>query len=230
MSWVMALLLLQAAPVPEPAVPDLELAQQRGGLRLPNGLDLAITVQTQTAVNGGVVLQTVYKLDEGAPTLTIFAPASGQTVPQAGAGQNAHAGSTVGSPTVSFDRATGIQVTPAPIAPAVALTMGSARSSSAPQAGLTQVASGATTDAGRVSEDVANGINSVSLTAADLRITHLAGNAFGTAIVNSGNDRIIDTQTTISIDLGNFSPDILGSAMFRVQDIALDAVALRTGG
>lgn len=230
MSGSIIALMLQAAAVAGTPVPDSELALQRGGLRLPNGIDIAVTVQTQTAVNGGVVLQTVYKVDEGAPTLAISVPSAGETVPLPQSAQGAQAGAVTRSPTVSFDRTNGLQVTPAVSTPAVALAMGSGKPAGATQQGLTQASAGTVTDFGVVTENAGNGVRSVSLTAADLTITHLAGNAFGTAIVNSGNDRVIDSQTTISIDLGNFSPDTLGSAMFRVQDIALDAVALRTGG
>jgi hypothetical protein len=93
--------------------------------------------------------------------------------------------------------------------------------------GLVEIAAGTVTDAGAVSQSTGTSTRTVSLSAADLTITHLAGNAFGSAIANSGNDRAIDTQTTVSIALGNTGPDVLGSAMFRMQDIALDAVALR---
>ena len=70
MTPVLLLLLAgQVAPLS-----DAELARQRGGFRLPNGVDVALTVQTQTAVDGAVVLRTVFRADQGAPTLTVFTP------------------------------------------------------------------------------------------------------------------------------------------------------------
>ena len=59
------------------ALTDAELARQRGGFRLPNGIDVAMTVQTQSAVDGLVVLKTVFRADQGQPALTVLAPARG---------------------------------------------------------------------------------------------------------------------------------------------------------
>lgn len=228
MSWLICLLLAQAGPISEPALPEIELAQQRGGLRLPSGLDLAITVQTQTAVSGDVVLRTEYKLDQGTPTLTVFAPRAGTSVPLQSAPGGAGAAAAAAVPTITYDRVSGIRVTQG--APTSSIGVSASAPNDQLPAGLVQVASGTMTDAGIVTEGGANGVRTVSLSGQDLTITHLAGNAIGSAIANSGSDRSIDTQTTVSIGLSNVSPDILGSAMFRVQDIALDAVALRTGG
>jgi hypothetical protein len=61
----------------------------------------------------------------------------------------------------------------------------------------------------------------------DIRIFHLTRNAIGSAITNTGSDRAIDTHTSVSIDLRNAGPDVLGSAMLRVEDVALGALASR---
>ena len=56
-----------------------------------------------------------------------------------------------------------------------------------------------------------------------LDITHLVGNALGSIIANTGSDRAIDTATTVGIDINGASPANLGSAMLRVEAIAIDS-------
>lgn len=225
MSPVLLLLLLaQAGPMAAAPVPDPILAEQRGGFRLPSGIDVALTVQTQSAINGAVVLRTVFQLDKGPASLTIYAPKPGETV---AAGDRGTATQGTGMPSVSYDSRNGIQVQPAIGGPNVAISSRSASASAAVPAGLAQVASGAQTDAGLVTEAARGGVQTVELRGADLSITHLSGNAFGSAIANTGSDRTIDTTTSVSIDLANAGPDVLGSAMMRVQDVATDAATMR---
>ena len=228
MSGLLLLLLAQAAATPPIAaapVADPILAEQRGGFRLPNGIDVALSVQTQTAVNGAVLLRTVFQIDQGSPTFTIYAAKPGETVAASAAGGDTPVART-STPIISYDRTTGLQVQPGAISSPLLVSAKPAAPTALP-AGLTEVAAGAVTDAGAITDTTRNGVRTVSLNGADLTITHLAGNAFGSAIANSGSDRAIDTQTTVSINLSNAGPDVLGSAMFRVQDIALDAVAMR---
>lgn len=206
-------------------VPDATLAQQRGGFQLPNGLDIALTVQTQTAVNGAVVLRTVFQAAQGTPTLTVYAPRNGETVASAPAGQQANGSNAASVPVVTYDPRAGIQVMPRAGGPAIALGHGATAATGA-QAGLEQIAGGVT-DNGVVTQAATGGVRTVELAARDLTITHLAGNAFGSAIANSGSDRTIDTQTSVAIDLGQAGPDVIGSTMLRVGEIAGAAVASR---
>lgn len=221
MSALALLLALGSPQYDAPKVPDPELAAERGGFTLPNGIGVAIAVNTQTAVNGALVLQTVFRADQGAPTLTAYAPKAGETVSASSWGTASVA--SRGGPTVTYDRASGIQVTPGSVMPGGVTVSGGANDAVVP-AGLQQVAGGATTDAGLVTEAARGGVRTVELSGADLTITHFAGNAFGSAIANSGSDRAIDTQTSVSIDLSNAGPDVLGSAMLRATEVAVDAV------
>lgn len=213
------------APIAGAPVGDPVLADQRGGFQLPNGVDVALTIQTQTALNGAVLLRTVFQVDRGAPTLAIYAPKPGETVAaEPGRAGTASSQASAG-PIITYDRTSGLQITQSMPRPTSSVSMGG---SAAPiPDGLTQVATGAVTDAGVVGAATSDGVRSVSLTGTDLTVTHLVGNAFGSAIANSGSDRTIDTQTTLSISLGNAGPDTVGSALFRVQDLALDNVVLR---
>ena len=213
------------------ALTDAELARQRGGFRLPNGIDVAMTVQTQSAVDGLVVLKTVFRADQGQPALTVLAPRPGQQV-AAPLPATTTASSANSGPNVTYDSRNGIQISSGGGGPAV--TLSAAGMAATPLAGtadgLTAIdvgPGGVATDAGVVSAATQGAIRSVELTAKDLSITHFAGSAFGSAIANSGSDRTIDTQTAVTIDLANAGPDVLGSALLRVDSIATDALASR---
>ena len=222
--WLV-LLAQVATPLGAPPLSDPVLSEQRGGFRLPSGIDVAITVQTQTVLDGAVVLRTVFRADQGTPTLTILAPPAGQTV-AANRGTPAAAGGQAAMPTVTYDRANGLQLTPGIATPQIAVTSGNNQSVSATD-GLAPVSAGAVTDNGTVSAAGDNGLRTVTLQGPDLTITHLAGTAFGSAILNTGSDRAIDTQTSVAIDLRNAGPDVLGSTMFKIQDLAIATAALR---
>jgi hypothetical protein len=188
-------------------VPDSTLAQERGGFMLPGGIDVALTVQTQTAVDGAVVLRTVFQASQGAPTLTVYAPRAGETVaaaaPAVGAGS---AGSR--APSVTYDTRSGFQVTPGTSAPAIGVA---AAGAAALPAGLEAVVGGMT-DHGVITQGQQGGTRTVELSGSDLTVTHLAGNVFGTAIANSGSDRVIDTQTSVAIDLGAAGAELLADS------------------
>jgi len=220
-----ALLLLQAvavhaAPFPSAEVPNAVLATQRGGIRLPNGIDVTLSIDTITAVDGSIVLQTVTKIDEGSPATRVFAPTNGEAVALPGGAANV---ANAVAPVVTYDRQNGIRVISGGAIP-VSLSNGGARQSEAAE-GLTAIDASmpVATDNGTVQQDMAG----VSLQGTDIRIVHLTGSAIGSAIANSGNDRAIDTLTTLSIDLSNAGPDVLGSAMLRVESVAVDAASMR---
>lgn len=222
---------LAAAPAPDfpsPRLSDPELATQRGGIRLPNGIDLALTVQTQTAINGAVVLQTVYAIDKGPPQLTVYAAPKGG-MPAAPAASEAGAAPATITPVVSYDARTGLTVTQGFRGMPITVGTGSSAGSLKVADGLVMVGRGAKlpTESGVVAADSAGLLQTVTLTGKDFSIAHLAGAAFGSAIANSGSDRTIDTMTSISLDLGSAGPDVLGSAMLRVENVALGALGSR---
>lgn len=227
---IVALIILlagQTGPIAAAALPDQELAAQRGGFRLPSGIDVALTVQTQTAVNGAVVLRTVFRADQGAPSFSVYTPKPGTTVVAQGEGTAGPASAT--TPSVSYDPRHGIQVTPGVGMPAITVssgTVGTAATASGLQA-IDASGAGVATDAGQVTTAKTGALDTAQLKAADLTIAHFAGNAFGSAIANSASDRAIDTQTTVSIDLSNAGPDVIGSAMLRVADLGSAVTAMR---
>lgn len=226
LAWLFAQAIAASPVFSAVPVPDAVLADLRGGIELPNGIDLALTVQTQTAIDGAIVLQTVYSLVEGPPKILVFAPPSGRSVPL---DPGSSAGAAVSSllPTVVFDGSTGVQVTPGLAILPVAVGSGT-QNAAAAVAGLEQVdASSVVTDAGEVTRALEGPQQAVSLTGTDFSVTHYLGGTFGSVIANTGNDRTINTVTTVSIDLRNAGPEVLGSALLRVEDVAIGALASR---
>ena len=192
---------------------DDRLAVQRGGFSLPNGIDVALTVDTQTAVDGAVVLRSVFRVDQGAPQTAVYVPRAGSVVPADRAAASGNAGVQV-----RYDGRSGVQIVTA--APTVQVGSGVGPI----QAGLVRADTGAMTDAGTVTIGAQGAVRTVELRGADLDITHLAGTAIGSAVANAASGRTIDTQTNVSIDLRNAGPDVLGSAMLQAQSLATDAV------
>lgn len=221
------LILAMAADQPLPGeqpLPDAVLAEQRGGFRLPSGLDIDLAVRTQTAVDGKVVLATVFTLAEGGSRFTAYVPRPGETVsaaPTAKAGANA---GSVALPQIAFDGRNGISVIPGQAASNVAVGGGSGAGTLSD--GLVEVSPGEV--AGGTLGAVTDGtLRKIQLDAADLSIAHLAGRAFGSVIANSASDRAIDTTTSVGIDLRNAGPDNLGSTFLQVGDLSADAIARR---
>ena len=222
---LMLLAAVQEAPWERAPLPDPVLAQQRGGFRLPSGVEISLSVRTDTAVNGALVLRTVFSADQGAPTVAIYAPRTGTSV-ASGLGQGSSGTTTVGSPTVTYDGRGNIQVTPAVTTIAVS-GAGRGDAGAAIPAGLIQVGAGAVTDAGTIAE-AANGLaRAVTLQGPDISVTHLVGTALGSVIANAGSNRTIDTQTSVAIDLHGAGPDVVGSSMLRVQGVAESALQER---
>lgn len=71
----------------------------------------------------------------------------------------------------------------------------------------------------------------VAATLPGLSVEHLVGQRFGSVIANTADNRVIDHQMTVNLSLENVQPFALGSTMFRVQSLGIDAGIWRaTGG
>lgn len=64
----------------------------------------------------------------------------------------------------------------------------------------------------------------------NLIIRHEIGRQISSLIVNTGNNRAIDSQLLINLHLDNVQPLSLGSAGFRVQSLGVDAAIWRASG
>ena len=65
----------------------------------------------------------------------------------------------------------------------------------------------------------------VTLNGQSTQVTHLLGGALGSLVANSGSDRSIDVSTTVDLAVSNASPQLLGSALLRVDALAIEASA-----
>lgn len=209
-----------------PAVSDDDLSAATGKFTLPNGVDLALAVTSDTVIDGQLVLRTVFTIDNSAQ-LTVL----GRESTTAGSGYDMGSGPSA-PPTgisVSLDRQSGIQtITPTySVQQSGTVSVGSSGQNS-DALGLTQLpvtrgGPAVTTVDGTVSvQPLANG-SLVSLSGDRFSVANLVGQSVATAILNSANDRTLDTVTNVTIDLRNVQPYLLGSAALRVDTLVLDA-------
>ncbi|MDB5717675.1 MAG: hypothetical protein JWM38_1102 [Sphingomonas bacterium] len=227
--------MLAAATLPGLPLADSELAAMRGGFRLPGGIEVALTVRSDTSVDGALLLRSVFSVVNGAPLLQVLAPAKGGEAPTIGpneasvarAGDAAAAGSNALS--VQFDRQNGVVFVPGATAVAPTINVTSGARADVDDAGLVLLAAGPApieTAGGQVTVSALPEGMRVRLEGAGLDVSHLVGAAFGSVIANTASDRTIDTTTTIGLDLGNVRPDLIGSSMFRVENVAVEAARL----
>lgn len=219
-----------AQTFPDRAQPVAEeiLADSRGKFLLPNGVEVAMAVQTDTSVDGQLLLRSVFTVDQGAPTLAIYTPAaSGDSASPTGSQTPAQ--TRPSDVWVSFDRESGVSLVERNFsnsASGVTVSSGTAEQIGQSPDGSTPLplSPGARIDTpnGAVSLDQLNNGYKVSLTKPDLQVSHVFGQALGSVILNTANDRAIDTATTINLDLMNATPMTVGSAMPRVETMALD--------
>jgi hypothetical protein len=153
------------------ALPDQSLDKMRGGFDLPNGLNVALGVTTETRVDGQMILRTVLSADEGPASISTYArDESGQLV-------------------------------------------------------AVQLEDGATVIGrdGAVRLVDNRGAVRVVLDGQQTDVTHLLGDGLGSLVANTADGRTIDVVTTVDVDVRNASPDLIGSSLFRVEGLALDA-------
>lgn len=213
---------------------DTELADARGAFLLPNGLEIALVVRMDAAVDGRLVLRSVFSIDQGPSTLAVYAPAPGQQGPRAAMTVTAQSGASTGVE-VEFNRQTPVVLGPAersvPTSIGVWMGTGGERIDVAPD-GLSPLPAtvggpAVATAAGNVTlTQVSNGTQ-IRLIGSDLDIRQLAGAAFANIVANTASNRTIDTVTTVNIDIGNYDPALVGASSRLVDGIALDAVRTR---
>jgi hypothetical protein len=214
-----------------PAVPDAELATMRGGLLLPNGLNVAIGIDIQTRIDGVLALHTIYS-SEG-PNAGVRVYTDGTTSPSAAPGTVTVATGDPDWPTVSVSRTpTGTTVTaPGSDTPASVNIVAGPATGWLDAAGQTLVpvtANGpaVTASSGSVRLTSDDRGTQVALVTPATEIRHLVGQATGAVIANTGNDRAIDTVSTINVNLVGL-PVALMNGVLLVNRIAADAAGQR---
>jgi hypothetical protein len=66
----------------------------------------------------------------------------------------------------------------------------------------------------------------VDLAGNSIDVSHIVGQAFGSVLANTGNDRTIDVVTTVDLDLSHATPDLIGSSLLSVEAAAIDSTRL----
>ncbi len=182
-----------------PTLSDSDLEAIRGGFLLPNGMDISLGIAVTTRVDGEIVLGTVFTLEDAA-NLAVFAGGTGPTDPAEG--------TAIGG--------TGVTITESSDAIAVPT-----------DARLLDIASdgsGVATEWGNVSLDQADGQTMVSLDGSGLSLRQLIGESTGSIIANIADNRVIDTDVMVSIDVQN-SAIPLGTMMLRMDSLLSDVGA-----
>lgn len=210
-----------------PPVSDDELASMRGGFELPNGVALAMSITSDTHIDGHLVLRTVLTVDDSAHVAVFGRQGASNDEPSQTIATSQPMTAATGV-SVIFDRRSGLQS----VTPTFGVSSGTnVTVSSAPQdaatAGLTHlalVADGApiATDDGLVTLTTTSTGSQVTLHGDQLGVAHLVGQNIATAIVNSANDRTIDTVTNVSIDLSGAAAYSYGSAMLQIDSMSQD--------
>ena len=218
--------------LPGPVVPDAELARMRGGLQLPNGLDVSIGIDIQTRVNGLLALHTVYANQGPATGVRVFADGPGP-VPLAPATQSVSAAATAGTPTLIVDRSpTGTTIIPSTATPATTVNLVNGDPSTwLSGEGQTQIpvqpnGPAVATPNGNVSLASTSTGTVVSLQTPTLLVQQLVGQATGVVVANTANNQAIDTVSSVNVDLQGLSPELLSST-FAAQRAALERTVMR---
>lgn len=223
LSW---LAMLATAPFSLTPIAEHDLADMRGGFALPGGLNVAIAIQTDTRVDGSLLLRTVYRVDQAVPQLTVYAPESVRSEqPRADASAISP---PVAGVTVTFDRQNGARIGPE-MTPVSVINVVNAKQGSlgeAPRNTLpVDFSSGNDTvvvPSGRLALINNAAGQQVRLQTDQLDVSHLFGNVIGSVIANSGSDRAIDTATTVALDISGATPFNLGSSMLKIDTLVAD--------
>lgn len=212
-------------------VKDAELAAMRGGFAVAGGIDVAAAVQMDAGVNGLLVLRTVFRVDQaGATSLAVYAPLPGQAAPAFTAAHTVTTSATV-PVVITADRSGGVttlwpgSTTPALVASS---TVGDASVGVAPTglAPLSVPSTGLRTAGGQLTVSPVPTGTQIALNGQMYSVVQLVGQAFQNVLTNSGNNRAIDTATTINVDLRNTSATQAAAGAARIAGITSD-LALR---
>lgn len=235
MSFVTALLVAASPLNSQPStlpVPDRELATMRGGVLLPNGLNVAVGIDIQTRIDGVLALHTIYTSEQPNPGIRVYtdgtnSPATAPTT------TTVITGGSGMIPTVSVGRSpTGTTiVASSSSAPMTVNVVSGPTSGWLDAAGQTMVPVVANGPAVAASSGVISLANDdrgarVTLVAPSVQVDHLVGQATGAVVSNTASNRVIDTVSSVNVDLVGI-PAGLSGGILMVNRLAADAASRR---
>ncbi|UZK67767.1 hypothetical protein [Sphingomonas sp. M1-B02] len=216
-------------------VPDTLLAQMRGGVELPNGLNVAIGIDIQTRVDGVLVLHTVYTSDGPNAGIRVFTNGTNQ-VPLPPGATTVRTSSSGGIPIVTVDRSpAGTTIVPGRSINASNVNVVNSGPETWPSGqGETPVpvtANGPSVAAapGAFRIETSDTGAAVILASPSLEIRQLVGSATGIVVANAADNRSIETVSAINVELQGVSPQLLAGA-FAAQRMAVESVLVRAPG
>jgi hypothetical protein len=216
-------------------VPDEALAQMRGGVRLPNGLVVAIGIDIQTRVDGVLVLHTVYTSDGPNAGIRVFTDGTGApgTAPGTTTVTTTASG---GVPIVTVDRSPGgTTISPGQSTPGATINLVNGGPATwldgEGQTPVPVTANGPAIAAapGEIRLETGTAGASVILVTPTLEVRQLVGSATGLVVANTANDRSIETVSSINVDLQGLSPQLLAGA-FAAQRMAVETTLVHAPG
>ncbi|RYF11333.1 MAG: hypothetical protein EOO77_19595 [Oxalobacteraceae bacterium] len=233
MSFVISLL-VAASPLVSPSsalpIPDRELATMRGGVLLPNGLNVAVGIDIQTRIDGVLALHTIYTSEQPNPGIRVYtdgtnSPATAPTT------TTVTTGGVI--PTVSVGRSpTGTTIVASSSSAPMTVNVVSGPTSgwldAAGQTMVPVVANGPAVAASSGAISLANDDRGarVSLVAPSVQVDHLVGQATGAIVSNTASNRVIDTVSSVNVDLVGIPAGLSGGVLM-VNRLAADAASRR---
>jgi len=218
-------------PFDAPRVGDGELATMRGGMELPNGLNVNIGIDLQTRVDGVLLLNTVYSSDGPSAGIHVYTASNPAPFASHGASSStvnatiATATPTSAAPTVVVQYSpTGTSVQSIPSAPTTNVVIGGAPAAvdTTGQAAVPVIINGptVTTSQGDYTLKSTSGGAIATFQSPSLTIQQAIGQATGSVVLNTANNRSIDTTGVVNIGLGSL-PISQISSLFAMQHLAM---------
>ncbi len=207
-----------------PALSDAELGEARGGFALPNGVNVNIAAQLETSLNGVKILSTSFVLG-GQSTSSVapdFAqePATLAVLPDI---------STETEEVASLITEV-VEVATAgaeePQSPATSVT--DAAEPAEQFAVVTAPATGTTSSSTSTASEAQGGNVTYTADVPGLNVEHTIGSRIASVIANTLDNSVIDHRTTIDITLSDVRPMEMGSLPFRINNLAIDAMTMRS--
>jgi len=222
-----------ARPYDAPRLSDPALARLRGGINLPNGLQVAIGIDIQTRVDDVLVLHTIYASDGPAAGVRVYT--DGSDAPRTAPGTVVvRDPGDAGAPTVVVTRSpAGTSVFPGTAAAPSSVNLVSGDPGTWLNAnGQTPVAvepNGPAVAAGPGTFRLTTGDRGsvVTLDGSMLQVQHLIGQATGIAVANTADGRAIETVSSVNIDLQGGTELATLAGLFMADRIASDVAGAR---
>ncbi|MDD1453255.1 hypothetical protein NHF48_023630 [Sphingomonas sp. H160509] len=213
-------------------VPDTELATMRGGVLLPNGLNVAIGIDIQTRIDGVLALHTIYSSES--PTSGVRIYTDGTTSPRTAATSQAvtTGGDNTGMTVLVSRSPTGTTITPSAGGGAMTVNVVAGPTSgwldASGQTNVPVVANGPaiSANAGAIALSINDQGTRVTFAGPSIEVQHLVGQATGVVIANTANDRTIDTVSSINVNLVGLPADLLGGTLM-INRIAAEVASRR---